>query len=52
MGKHKRRAHFLKIRLLYLKASKQVILEEFSAVCEHHRKYAIRQLAQKTSKLH
>ena len=47
MGKNERQAHLKAIRSRYRNAGKKAkvtILDEFCAVCEYHRKYAIRLL--------
>lgn len=50
MGKQERRAYLEAIRTRYRranKAGKTAILDEFCAVCEYHRKYALRLLGNK-----
>jgi len=45
MGKNERQAYLKAIRLRYRRAGKKgkaTILDEFCAVCDYHRKYAIR----------
>ena len=47
MGKNERQAYLKAIRLRYCRAGKKAktkVLDEFCAVCEYHRKYAIRLL--------
>jgi len=49
MGKNERQAYLKAIRARYQRASKKAktgILDEFCAVCDYHRKYAIRLLSQ------
>ena len=48
MDKSERRSYLNAIRRRYRRASKagkRVILDEFCAVCDYHRKYAIRLLS-------
>ncbi len=54
MGKQERRAYLEAIRVRYRradKAGKSAILNEFCAVCDYHRKYALRLLSSKRNKI-